>query len=393
MEKNYYDLLGIDSSAPSNQVRKAYVLKIREFPNETHPEEFQRLTKAYQTLFNEELRAQYDHEIKDDGAYSEMLELAIRTMNKEQYKSALATLENLLKSYPDDINIQQNMAICYMALDRDEEAKGILLSLEVNDPNDEKTLSLLGQVFNKLKLYKMAETRYSKLVKLNPIDKNYLIHLSNTYANLGNYQNALDVIEENLNQGKHTVYDFPLFEQLFFITMIANFPDYHKRVIGRIKNLPTTKEEKRMLLNMLMDLCESLDNDYNGFKELIHLVKDINGNEDVEVNTWLKTAESSIRSDLIYYGDPQPSYQDSTPSSQSYTPTTNNNNNEYQERGSIVFAVILGIIASFILTPIVGIIVGFVWYFNAAALKKILGVLVVVAVIIVIIGIIAISNM
>lgn len=395
-DKNLYELLGIDSNASSSQIKKAYFLKIREFPNETYPEEFQALTKAYKTLSNEEARTQYDHEIQDNGAYSKLIALANESMSKEQYNSALYTLEDMLKTYPNDITIKQQMAICYMNLDRDEEAKKILLPLEENNPNDEMTLNLVGQLYYKLKLYKLAEVRYSKLVTLNPREKNYFISLANIYVNLGEHVNALTILEENLNQGKETVYDFPLFEHLFFITMIADKPSYHKKVIIRIKKLPSTSEEKSILLNMLMNSIDEIDNENIGFKELVQLVKDINGGQDSGVNEWLKNTESYIRSDILYYGETQLSYQNSNPStnySQSVSSSTMEANYDYQERGSFVFAVILGIITSFIFTPIGGIIIGFIWYFNAGSLKKVLNFLGCLAVIIVFFGIIILSNM
>ncbi|WP_181884497.1 J domain-containing protein [Neobacillus piezotolerans] len=380
-------MLDIDEKASSNEIKKAYYLKIREYPNETHPVEFQELTKAYKVLSNQESRAKYDHESKDDGAYSKLLTNAIESMNKEQYDSALISLEKMLKTYPNDLAVQQNIAICYISLEKFEDAKRVLLQIEVMHPNDEMTLSLLGETFLNLEMYDFARKYYKKLVSLNPGESNYCIFLARAYANLGNFHTAFITLEEKIKQqGKETIYDFPLLQELFFLTMAADKLNYHKRVILRIQELPKTSDEKIILLRMIMNLCESLDNRNNGFKELVYLVKDINGNEFAEVNEWLKEAESYIRSDLIYYGDSQPANQ----STNSHSGTSGSNVSadvQYQEeRGSILVSVVLGIIASFIFTPIVGIIVGFIWYFKAGSIKTILSCLGCLVVVLLVIG-------
>ncbi|WP_409271451.1 J domain-containing protein [Neobacillus sp. SCS-31] len=370
---SYYELLGIDENASGNEVKKAYYLKIREYPNETHPVEFQELTKAYKVLSNQESRTQYDHESKDNGAYSRLLNEAIESMNKEQYDSALISLEKMLKTYPNDLGVQHNIAICYISLGKFEDAKRLLLQLEAHHPNDEMTLSLLGQTFLHLEMYDNAKNYYKKLVSLNPAESNYYIFLARAYANLGNFHTAFITLEEKLKQqGKETIYDFPLLQELFFLTMAADKLNYHKRILLRIQELPKTSDEKIILLRMIMNLCESLDNRNNGFKELVYLVKDINKNEFAEVNEWLKEAESYIRSDVIYYGDPQPSYQSRDTYKRTSQSTVSTNNQYQEERGSILFSVIVGIIVSAIFTPFVGIIVGFIWYFNPGKLKTII---------------------
>lgn len=391
--ENYYDLLAIDREASFNEIKKAYFSKVREFPNETHPVQFQNLTKAYKVLINADTRTKYDQELKDDGSYNKLLDHIYETMGKGEYTSALNKLESMLVLYPGDLSVQQNMAMCFINLDQFDEAKQLLMQLKTTDPDNELTLNLLGRTYENLKVYHQAKECYEKLVTLDPKESNYYIRLAGIYLSLKNHDQSLEIIEKKLSQGKETVYDFPLLEELFFITMIADKKTYHNEVIQRIKNLYSTSEEKDQLLNMLISSCEGIDNDNNGFKEMVYLVKDINNDESEEVSEWLRKAESYIRSDLIYYGDPVPfQAQDNL----SNTATTNGpgttNYVEEDDRGSIFFSIILGVIASFFLSPIGGIIVGIIWYFNAEALKKIIGFLGCLAVVI-ILGFLILSGM
>ncbi|MDP4086694.1 MAG: tetratricopeptide repeat protein [Bacillota bacterium] len=384
--KNYYELLEINQNASMNEIRKAYYVKIREFSNETHPEEFQLLTKAYKTLSDEDSRKHCDHDINNNGAYTKLFKQAMEAMNKDNYTSAIQLLKNMLQSYPKDIAIQQHIASCYLSLENYEEAKRILLVLEKSDSDDEETLDLMGQTYYGLKNFHQAKDYYQRLIQANPNEVNYYLNLSDIYFNLNELHQSLKILEDKLKQGIETVSDFPLLRQMYFITMVKDDESYHKSIIVRIKSLPKNSEEKMSLLRMLIDICGSISNDNNAYKELVHLVKDINSYEFQEVNEWVKEAESHIRSDLIYYGDPRPANYSSTHSTNTYQPVED-------ERGSILFSIFLGIVASFIFTPFIGIIIGFLWYYNAMKLKKMLGVLAIVAIVVIILGVMILSKM
>ncbi|MEH7235361.1 J domain-containing protein [Bacillus sp. JJ1562] len=386
---SYYDLLEVNQTAAQAEIKRAYFKKIRQFPNETHPEEFQQISKAYKVLMDPDAKSNYDREIMDNGAYSRLLQQALDSMENENYNSAIYTLEEMLRQYPNDQKVRKNMALCYLNLERYEESKRILYLLENENRNDEDTLYLLAQVFQNQKAYQQAINYYERLIVLAPGESNYYLRLSNAYFQLNNYDRACSVLEEKLNQGKESVYDYPLLEELFFLTMIADNKTYHQKVITRIKKLYTNSAEKQQLLNMLIGLCDNLSNENNGYKELVRLVRDINNNEFYDANDWIRSAESRIRQDLIYYGDPKPTNQATSSPSHS---TSSQQVYEDNGRGSVGFSILLGIVLSFIATPIVGIIAGFVWYFKARTIKNLLSGLGCLVAIIVIVGFI-LSNL
>ncbi len=45
-----YEVLGVARDADARAVKAAYFALVREFPPETHPEDFQRLREAYEFL-------------------------------------------------------------------------------------------------------------------------------------------------------------------------------------------------------------------------------------------------------------------------------------------------------------------------------------------------------
>ncbi|MFJ5768908.1 DnaJ domain-containing protein [Psychrobacillus sp. NPDC093180] len=384
---NYYEILEIDMNASNLDIKKAYFTKIREYPNESYPEQFQLLSKAYKVLMDAEKKKKYDQELNDDGTYNRMLSMADDYLDKNLPQKALNILDELILVYSGDFTIQQNRAYCLMKLEKFEEANILLLSLEKTYPNDEVLLELLGQNYLNLKMYNPATHYYERLVKLNSNNLNYVLNIARIYITQEKYDLAIKVIEEKLAEKEENVRDFPLLEELYFLTIINDDYSYHTDVVHRIKKLYKSDVDKDILLNMLITLCENLDTTNNAFKELIKIIKDINGYENTNISDWVINAEKHIRKDLIYYGDHgNHSNKNKTPLE---SQTNETNSDRKMNRGSIAFSIIFAIIASFIFNPIIGVIVGVIWYFNAGFIKNIIGCLGCIGVIVFVIGIIS----
>lgn len=58
--EDYYALLGISEDAALDGIKRGYLEKVRQYPPESHPEEFQKIRKAYDTLRDPELRKEYN---------------------------------------------------------------------------------------------------------------------------------------------------------------------------------------------------------------------------------------------------------------------------------------------------------------------------------------------
>lgn len=393
---NYYEILEISVDASPAEIKKAYYKKIREYPNETHPSEFQMLTKAYKTLYESEKKAKYDKEIKDNGAYSKQMDLVSADMDNGRYNGAIHLLQNMLNQYPDDFIVQQKMAVCYFELQDFLAAKNLLQKLVLKFPRNEETLYFLGLSYCQLGSYGTATEQFKALIELDPNEPNFKLLLSQAYSEQGLYDKAILVLEDYLRGRKGSISDFPFLIELYFITIRADKTAYHKAINTRMKNLPANKEEQVKLAFLLIELCETLGPEKVVYKELVGLVKQVNQGLDKDVNNWVIGAEALIHTDLIYYGDPKYeqilSDQHSNPH-RNHSQTSSSNSSDEDGGGSLFVAILIGIIVSFIFTPVGGIIAGIIWYTNARWVMMMFTRLLIAAVIILILGAIFLSNM
>lgn len=69
-DKNYYELFNVSEDASDMEIKKAYARLVRQYTNETHPEEFMHIRKAYQVLSNPSERQEYDRSLNQQYSSS-----------------------------------------------------------------------------------------------------------------------------------------------------------------------------------------------------------------------------------------------------------------------------------------------------------------------------------
>lgn len=100
--EDYYRILGTTAKAGPEKIKERYFEKLREFPPETHPEEFQQIRKAYETLKNPDERRKYDILRKfGPKIEKEMNNVMIQVMTGND-KAAHKTLSKIIEMDPDN---------------------------------------------------------------------------------------------------------------------------------------------------------------------------------------------------------------------------------------------------------------------------------------------------
>src|SRR5690625_488312 len=142
-EQNYYELLGLTEEATKSEIKRAYYRQIRIYTNEKHPEQFQLLTKAYNTLYDDHKRADYDRYHQDGGLYGDLLQQINNAMNQNNFQHALTLLTQMKQNYPDDPDVNYLLADCYISLEQFERAREFATAAVLDNPHSEKYRVLL----------------------------------------------------------------------------------------------------------------------------------------------------------------------------------------------------------------------------------------------------------
>lgn len=85
---NLYRRLGTRSNISQARIREKYVARLREFPPETHPEEFRIIREAYEILSNPETRADYDAARQGKQSWEELFEAGAKAFAEDKYDKA-----------------------------------------------------------------------------------------------------------------------------------------------------------------------------------------------------------------------------------------------------------------------------------------------------------------
>ena len=139
-------------------------------------------------------------------------------------------------------------------------------------------------------------------------------------------------------------------------------------IIKHFKNLPSTKKEQESLLEFLMSEADSLSPTHDFYHDIVTLIDKLNQNEFQHVGEWLNHVRLHPANRFAHVDN----HTSNEESAATISDSDNSSNHEENERDSVVVSIIIGIIASILFTPFLGIIIGFIYFFNARKIHEIL---------------------
>lgn len=116
--ENLYKLLGTRSNISQERIKEKYIEKLREFPPETHPEEFQEIRRAYETLKDPKKRKQYDMMRKYGDKIESIMEEVMFLMSIGNYEKTEKLLKYVDEIDPDNVVVKLTQA--ELALEQEE---------------------------------------------------------------------------------------------------------------------------------------------------------------------------------------------------------------------------------------------------------------------------------
>jgi tetratricopeptide (TPR) repeat protein len=119
--ENYYKLLGTRSNIKQENIKKKYIEMVKQFPPETHPEEFEQIREAYEVLRDPKKRREYDIMRKYGNKIEKLIERAERCAEEEQWEQAQRLYQDAVNIMPESIPARIGLAHATLFLGNLEE--------------------------------------------------------------------------------------------------------------------------------------------------------------------------------------------------------------------------------------------------------------------------------
>jgi tetratricopeptide (TPR) repeat protein len=185
-KSNHYQLLGIDSNAGVEQIKKAFYELARKFHPDRHASQSEwtgrlqqlmgAITEAYSVLCDERRRGLYDRKLmagqsrtEAEESIDECLKLAWICQREENFAGAIVWLRKCIRMEPNvaryRVSLAANMA-CIAHL-RKEAVEEYQLAITL-DPWGKTAYLQLGELFERMQLPWRAEPLYTKVLTIDP---------------------------------------------------------------------------------------------------------------------------------------------------------------------------------------------------------------------------------
>lgn len=225
--ENYYKVLGTTANAGQSKIKEQYIKKVKEFPPETHPGEFQTIREAYDTLKDPKKRKKYDIMRKYGSRIEKLLEDASFQVIIGQLNKAQKLLDQVIK-------IDPSIHLCYFL------KAEIFISQE--------NIKEFHKVFEEALLH----TENDLDLKEDIIEAKIELLLKHDYP---------DLAKEELEKYKDSIISRKLYLKLstFMYIDIHDFDNAYNFILEQIPTIEQTTIDDLDLFIMWLNLCFMLD--------------------------------------------------------------------------------------------------------------------------------------
>jgi len=185
--QDYYALLGISEDATAETIKRSYIGKVKQYPPESHPEEFQNIRRAYDNLRDPDLRKNHDILRK----YGESIEdlIAETSECRDTYSGtnqAIKLLQRAVDIDPSHIKARFGLACIHLEQNNTLETERQFTELK-KIVSAEQWLDLLCRKIAMMCHFMKYDDAFAELQKLNKTNPNSIGQFWGLY---------LDVYEE-----------------------------------------------------------------------------------------------------------------------------------------------------------------------------------------------------
>ncbi|MDR2247188.1 MAG: DnaJ domain-containing protein [Treponema sp.] len=215
--KTLYDVLGIPKTADPAQIKRGYFNQIRKYPPDHFPEEFKALRIAYETLFDEKKRKEYD----EIGAMPEAAAVAFREAQRAnqlgRHSEASDLYRKLLKRDPQSTRIKEEYAWSLDAEGKSGKVIQVWESLCTQEPDNPAYAKNLARTYENRGWHRKAVAQFRRALEIDAGDAECWSRLLQSMTWAGEEKEARQVCREALEAvGEHCDY-IPLYVHAFLL--------------------------------------------------------------------------------------------------------------------------------------------------------------------------------
>lgn len=389
--KNYFELLDVTENSTDMEIKKAYFTKIRQYSNEKFPEEFQILTKAYQTLSNPEEKEAYIKSLKVGGNPDELLREVHHHMSEDNFFKAKELLKKLFDNgYNDDIAVISDYLECSMETGDLTLTKKLVAILESDFSSTPEAWNILKYYYFKTENYHKCFLFAQKTFDYDPSNDMFLELFNIEYFNI-NKDNAMNNFKKYISEIPIDMTNLSIYQEALFRGIENNNHRLVQLAEEKLIALASVSNRLDVIYNLIDTVADHLDSNKYAFDFMIRLIDRLNTENNQEVNDWVNRRYDLIDPELIYYSQEnyvttreELKYEDND-----YNVPVQSTSIQENDRGPLWFAIILGLFVGIGSGKfIVGIIAGAIWYFFGGLIMSLIGCLVLIIIVVSIIGLI-----
>lgn len=205
--KNYYEILGVSTTATAMEIKKAYFKMVRQYPPDRFETEFMEIREAYENLSNPQTKQEYDEILSMSPVAKAWYEYAKRDMEQGNIKEAILSLEKAVDQAPHMQYLQGLLGEAYLKNENSGKAIQIFRKLIEANPTHAAFSGHLAHAYLQRGWHKKALGAYKEALKLDEDNVSLWLGLSEAYMTAADTREAQRVLLQALELGKKKEWD------------------------------------------------------------------------------------------------------------------------------------------------------------------------------------------
>jgi len=242
---DFYQVLGVPPSASHEDVQRAYFRLSNIYSHEKHPETYQKLKQAYETLSDSRARHHYNALWSHNDETKQLMTEAIRSMTDGNYIGASRRLKEILVRNSRLDEALDLLGFCQAQLGLTDDALNTYSMLVEKRPDVPLYWIRYGDVFlekaenspesDRKPLIGSARSRYRKAFTLDPQSTAPYLAIARTYMEEKKYDQALNWVEKNVRSIESPTFED--FDAMFYLLNIHGRVGNSKKVMEVAKRI------------------------------------------------------------------------------------------------------------------------------------------------------------